>query len=94
MRRTRNERGTVSCEVCGNNNEECFEVRLGKESHVFDSFECAMKALTPKCARCGCQISSQGVLEDNVLFCSYFCANSDLVAEYHTRTALNEQAEF
>ena len=43
------------CEVCGNDYDKAFEVRAESGTHVFDSFECAIHALTPTCAHCGCR---------------------------------------
>ena len=45
-----------TCEVCGNQYDKAFEVTLaGGERHVFDSFECAIHAVAPKCSHCGCR---------------------------------------
>ena len=33
--------GMAQCEVCGNEYDKTFEVTLGGQRHVFDSFECA-----------------------------------------------------
>jgi hypothetical protein len=41
------------CEVCGNDYDKAFEVRVQGATHVFDSFECAIHALAPTCAHCG-----------------------------------------
>ncbi len=46
---------TATCEVCGNVYDKCFEVKMGGKTHVFDSFECAIHALAPTCAHCGCR---------------------------------------
>ncbi len=35
------------CEVCGNDYDKAFEVVLNEQSHTFDSFECAIRALAP-----------------------------------------------
>ncbi len=40
----------AKCEVCGNDYDKSFEVMLAGQSHVFDSFECAIHALAPRCA--------------------------------------------
>jgi hypothetical protein len=37
------------CEVCGNHYERAFVVVRESETHVFDSFECAIHALAPVC---------------------------------------------
>jgi len=63
------------CEVCGNEYDKCFEVRMNSETHIFDSFECAIKALAPKCAHCGCQIIGHGMEVDGVFFCCAHCAS-------------------
>jgi hypothetical protein len=49
------------CEVCGNDYERAFEVKIAGRSHVFDSFECAIHALAPHCAHCGCRVIGHGL---------------------------------
>ena len=63
------------CEVCGNEYDKCFEVRMAGETHIFDSFECAIHALAPKCAHCGCQIIGHGMEVEGVFFCCAHCAS-------------------
>jgi hypothetical protein len=42
-----------TCEVCGNSYDKAFSVRMaGGDSHVFDSFECAIQRLAPSCEHC------------------------------------------
>lgn len=84
--------GNKCCEVCGNENTNCFEVRLGGVSHVFDSFECAMMALSPNCGYCNCQIRGHSVVLGNKIYCSYQCANDDHTREYEQRVWLRQQA--
>ena len=38
-----------SCEVCGNDYDKPMEVTLHGQRHTFDSFECAIQALAPRC---------------------------------------------
>jgi hypothetical protein len=83
--------GNVHCEVCGNGDGGCFEVLLGGVSHIFDSFECAMHAMTPKCEFCGCQVVGHGIKDGSTFFCSYLCANLHTVREYEARVLLREQ---
>ena len=94
MSRVHEVQGNATCEVCGNSRDQCFEVLLGGESHIFDSFECAMDALTPKCAYCGCTFVGHGVHLGNTVYCSYHCANDHSIHEYETRVMMNEQAHF
>ncbi|HZN55842.1 MAG TPA: hypothetical protein VFB67_11040 [Candidatus Polarisedimenticolaceae bacterium] len=40
------------CEVCGNAHRRPFDYFRSRR-HVFDSFECAVRGLTSRCAHCG-----------------------------------------
>jgi hypothetical protein len=63
------------CEVCGNDYDGAIEVSVaGGESHTFDSFECAIHALAPTCAHCGCRIVGHGVQEGEAVYCCANCA--------------------
>ena len=64
----------ATCEVCGNEYDKAFEVRMGDATHVFDSFECAIHALAPTCEHCGCRIVGHGVEADGRTFCCAHCA--------------------
>ena len=46
----------AQCEVCGNDYDKSFEVMMGGRGHTFDSFECAIHALAPRCEHCGCML--------------------------------------
>src|SRR5918995_1539456 len=63
------------CEVCGNDYDKSFDVSLGGETHVFDSFECAIHALAPTCEHCGCRIIGHGVEADGSIYCCAHCAS-------------------
>ena len=62
------------CEVCGNDYDRPLEITLDGETHVFDSFECAIHALAPTCEHCGCRIIGHGVEADERIFCCASCA--------------------
>jgi hypothetical protein len=62
------------CEVCGNDYDKAFTVKLAGEEHTFDSFECAIHALAPECAHCGCRVVGHGVEEGGDIFCCASCA--------------------
>jgi hypothetical protein len=64
-----------TCEVCGNKYDKAFEVRMGGKTHVFDSFECAIQALAPTCAHCGCRIIGHGMEAGGVFYCCAHCAS-------------------
>jgi hypothetical protein len=65
------------CEVCGNDYDKAFEVRMGGAEHTFDSFECAIHALAPTCAHCGCRIIGHGVEAGGSMFCCAHCASEE-----------------
>ena len=73
------------CEVCGSQ-ADCFEVHLGGEKHVFDSFDCAMRGLMPTCSLCGSTILGPGVLVGNGSYCSYACASLSPVVEVEVQS--------
>ena len=62
------------CEVCGNDYDKSFQIMMGGRSHTFDSFECAIHALAPKCDHCGCRVIGHGVEADGRFFCCAHCA--------------------
>ena len=63
------------CEVCGNDYDKSFEIRANGRTHVFDSFECAIHQLAPRCAHCGCRIVGHGIeAGEQQMFCCANCA--------------------
>ena len=64
----------ATCEVCGNDYDKSFVITRGGESHVFDSFECAIHALAPTCEHCGCREIGHGVESGDRIFCCAHCA--------------------
>jgi len=64
----------AQCEVCGNDYDKSFQVMMGGQPHTFDSFECAIQALAPKCGHCGCRIVGHGVEAGGTIFCCAHCA--------------------
>lgn len=84
---------TRACEVCGNEYDKWFEVRRGGETHVFDSFECAIHALAPKCAHCGCRIIGHGMEAEGVFYCCAHCASKHGVHNLEDRVDLERSPE-
>ncbi len=64
----------AECEVCGNEYDKAFEVTQDGETHTFDSFECAIHALAPRCAHCGCAVIGHGIEGGGQIFCCAHCA--------------------
>lgn len=65
------------CEVCGNDYDKTFQVLRGDATHTFDSFECAIQALAPTCAHCGCRVVGHGVERDGTIYCCAHCADAE-----------------
>jgi anthranilate phosphoribosyltransferase len=76
----------AKCEVCENDYDKAFTVTLGGESHTFDSFECAIHALAPVCAHCGCRVVGHGVEADGSVYCCASCAEMVGVSGLKDRT--------
>ena len=68
------------CEVCGNDYDKSFEVTMAGSKHTFDSFECAISALAPKCEHCSCRIVGHGVEAQGQIFCCAHCASASGVS--------------
>ena len=73
------------CETCGNEYDKAFEVVMAGQRHVFDSFECAIQALAPTCAHCGCRIVGHGMEASGRMFCCAHCAEHSGVTELKDR---------
>lgn len=65
------------CEVCGNDYDKSFEVHVDGAEHTFDSFECAIQALAPSCAHCGCRVIGHGVESAGNVYCCAHCAEAE-----------------
>jgi hypothetical protein len=63
------------CEVCGNDYDKTLSIAVaGGAPHTFDSFECAIQALAPSCAHCGCRVIGHGVETGGKMYCCASCA--------------------
>jgi Rieske Fe-S protein len=62
------------CDVCGNDYDKAFTVTQGERTGTFDAFECAIHAMAPECAHCGCKVIGHGVEHDDAIFCCAHCA--------------------
>jgi hypothetical protein len=48
---------------------------MNVERHTFDSFECAIHALAPRCDYCDCGIIGHGVEAEAKYYCCAHCAS-------------------
>lgn len=62
------------CDHCGNDYDKAFTVTQNGATHTFDSFECAIHMLAPRCAHCGCRIIGHGVEAAGKYYCCVHCA--------------------
>jgi len=65
-----------TCETCGNNYDRSFTVTVSGKEHIFDSYECAIERLAPRCAHCEVTILGHGVESDDVIYCCDHCLES------------------
>jgi hypothetical protein len=65
------------CEVCGNEYDKTMEITRAGETHVFDSFECAIHAIAPTCDHCGCKIIGHGIEANGAMYCCAHCAERE-----------------
>ncbi len=73
------------CETCGNDYDKAFEIVRDGERHVFDSFECAIEAMAPRCAHCGTRVIGHGVEAGGEVFCCVHCAKHEGVTSLRDR---------
>lgn len=62
------------CEVCGNDYDKSIDVIVAGERHTFDSFECAIDLLAPRCEHCGCAVIGHGHEAGERFYCCAHCA--------------------
>jgi len=64
----------ATCDTCGNEYDKTFTIDRGGQTGTFDSFECAIHAMAPACAHCGCRIIGHGVETAEGIYCCASCA--------------------
>ncbi|MEX5632349.1 Prokaryotic metallothionein [Parafrankia sp. FMc2] len=65
----------ATCDTCGNDYWMAFEIRVvSGERYTFDSFECAVQKLAPRCEHCDCRVIGHGVEVSGRFFCCAHCA--------------------
>jgi hypothetical protein len=65
----------ATCDVCGNDYDKAMQITVEGSTHTFDSFECAIHAIAPRCGDCGCTIIGHGLeAADGTVYCCANCA--------------------
>src|SRR5689334_9414539 len=67
----------AKCDVCGNDYDKAFQIMQAGRTMTFDSFECAIHAMAPTCARCGCKIVGHGLEAGGAMYCCVHCAGPE-----------------
>lgn len=62
------------CDSCGNDYDKAFQVTMGAKTMTFDSFECAIHAMAPRCEACGNRIIGHGLEAQGNFYCCSHCA--------------------
>jgi hypothetical protein len=62
------------CETCGNDYDKAFQLTMAGRMHTFDSFECAIQMMAPRCEHCACAIIGHGIEAGGKFFCCAHCA--------------------
>lgn len=65
------------CDVCGNDYSRAFQVVSNGSTKTFDSFECAIQAMAPRCEHCGCRIIGHGHEAQDKYYCCVHCAEHE-----------------
>lgn len=73
------------CDVCGNEYDKAFTITQGDRTGTFDAFECAIHAMAPACAHCGCKVIGHGVEQDGTIYCCASCARHSGAGELKDR---------
>lgn len=64
------------CATCGNEYDDTITVTRGGETLEFDSFECAIQRMAPRCSNCGCTVIGHGVQHGDTIYCCANCADA------------------
>ena len=65
----------AKCAMCGNDYDKAFTLTTADgRQQVFDSFECAIHAVAPTCAHCGCRVIGHGAEHAGTIYCCAHCA--------------------
>jgi hypothetical protein len=75
----------AKCDTCGNDYDKAFQITKDGRVYTFDSFECAIHTLAPRCATCGTRIIGHGLEKDGIFYCCDHCAEKQGVKELRDR---------
>jgi hypothetical protein len=67
---------TPVCETCGSERMNPLLVTMDGVTHAFDTFECAIERLAPRCRACGRHVIGHGVRGHGAVYCCERCAQA------------------
>lgn len=65
------------CVNCGVNIEKDYILFINGAEFTFDSFECAVNFVAPRCANCNTIIMGHGIKSAEDIYCSTFCSQNE-----------------
>jgi hypothetical protein len=75
----------TTCSKCGNDYDKPLMIEYCGEQYAFDSFECAISMLAPRCADCGTTVIGHGVEAEGHVYCCASCARHGGITDLHDR---------
>lgn len=73
------------CACCGNTYDKAFQIQIGGTTHTFDSFQCAIQVLAPRCQKCKVPIVGHGMEARGQYFCCAHCARAAGITDVQDR---------
>ncbi|MFU8831063.1 MAG: hypothetical protein ACNA7J_02795 [Wenzhouxiangella sp.] len=64
-----------TCATCGNDYDGSLLIRSNGQEFEFDSFECAIEKLAPRCEQCDVRVIGHGVQRESTIYCGAHCAS-------------------
>lgn len=65
------------CMNCGVNIEKDYILFINGAEYTFDSFECAVNFVAPRCTNCNTIIMGHGIKSADNIYCSSSCAHAE-----------------
>ncbi|NGR09331.1 hypothetical protein G5B41_17465 [bacterium SGD-2] len=75
------------CDSCGNDYDKAFQLTQGGRTYTFDSFECAIRTVAPRCAHCDVPIIGHGLEQGTSMYCCAHCASQSGATDLKDRSA-------
>jgi len=74
------------CDSCGNEYDKSFDLNIAGKTYTFDSFECAIRTVAPRCEHCAVPVIGHGLEQGGRVFCCAHCASEKGVTQLRDRS--------